>query len=109
MDQMIKEGSTAVNNGKSRATDCKTVLDEIIGNVNLVNLKISEIADASKEQSIGVNEISKAMELLDEVGHKNNVIVIDTANSSKDLQVEASELVNIVEEVKYLVEGKKVA
>lgn len=109
MDQMIAEGSTAVDKGKTRAVDCKNVLDEIIKNVNLVNMKISEIVDASKEQSTGVNEISKAMELLDEVGHKNNTIVISTANSSKELQVEASELVNIVEEVKYLVEGKKVA
>ena len=109
MDEMIAEGSVAVKKGKDRASDCKIVLDEIIGNVDKVNNKVSEIASASQEQSQGVDEISKAMELLDQVSHKNNNAVLETAKSSKGLQAEALSLVEIVNEVKEMVVGEKKA
>jgi methyl-accepting chemotaxis protein len=107
MDKMIEEGSTAVDKGKERARECKVVLDEIIGNVDKVNIKVSEIAGASQEQSQGVDEISKAMELLDQVSHKNNNAVLETEKSSKGLQNEALALVDIVDEVKEMVIGNK--
>ncbi|WP_127717670.1 methyl-accepting chemotaxis protein [Halobacteriovorax sp. HLS] len=106
MDEMIAEGTQAVDKGKEKAYECKVILDEIIGNVDLVNNQVNEIANASKEQSQGVHEISKAMEILDQVGHENNSTVIETAESSKQLQREAQELIHVIEQVKEMVEGK---
>lgn len=109
MDKMIEEGKIAVTSGKDRALECKVVLDEIISNVDNVNNKVAEIADASKEQAQGVQEISRAMELLDQVSHKNNSVVISTASSSRELEKEAHELIDVVEKVKGMVHGVKAA
>ncbi|CBW26101.1 putative methyl-accepting chemotaxis protein [Halobacteriovorax marinus SJ] len=109
MEKMIEDGKRAVSKGKERAQECKVVLDEIINNVDNVNRKVAEIASASKEQSQGVDEISRAMELLDQVSHKNNDVVISTEASSKELQKEADDLIYVVEEVRELVNGKRAA
>lgn len=109
MEKMIEDGKKAVSKGKDRAQECKLVLDEIINNVDNVNKKVAEIAEASREQSQGVDEISRAMELLDQVSHKNNNVVISTESSSKELQSEADDLIIVVEEVRELVNGKKAA
>lgn len=109
MERMIEDGKIAVSKGKDRAQECKIVLDEIINNVDNVNRKVAEIAEASKEQSQGVHEISKAMELLDQVSHKNNDVVVSTEASSKELQKEADDLILVVERVRELVNGKNAA
>mgnify|MGYP000221085052 CR=1 FL=1 len=107
MEKIIEDGNKAVTKGKDRAQECKVVLDEIIGNVDTVNRKVAEIASASKEQSQGVDEISKAMELLDQVSHENNNVVLNTEASSKELQKEADDLTLVVEKVRELVNGSK--
>ena len=107
MEKIIEDGKSAVTKGKDRAQECKVVLDEIISNVDNVNRKVAEISDASKEQSQGVDEISKAMELLDQVSHQNNNVVLSTEASSKELQKEADELTFVVEKVRELVNGSK--
>ncbi|OUR96972.1 hypothetical protein A9Q84_11595 [Halobacteriovorax marinus] len=107
MNKMIEEGNLAVNSGKERAQECKIVLDEIISNVDNVNTKVGEISNASHEQATGVEEISKAMELLDQVSNVNNNIVINTASSSRELQSEAHELIEVVDKVKGMVHGAK--
>ncbi len=109
MEKIIEDGKNAVTKGKDRAQECKVVLDEIINNVDNVNRKVAEIANASKEQSQGVDEISRAMELLDQVSHQNNDVVISTEASSKELQKEADDLTLVVEKVRELVNGKKSA
>nr|WP_290733271.1 methyl-accepting chemotaxis protein [Halobacteriovorax sp. JY17] len=109
MEKIIEDGKNAVTKGKDRAQECKVVLDEIINNVDNVNRKVAEIANASKEQSQGVDEISRAMELLDQVSHQNNDVVISTEASSKELQKEADDLTLVVEKVRELVNGKRSA
>ncbi|WP_417334823.1 hypothetical protein [Halobacteriovorax marinus] len=52
---------------------------------------------------------ARAMELLDQVSHKNNDVVISTEASSKELQREADDLIYVVEEVRELVNGKRAA
>jgi len=102
---VIDQGKSTVEAGKSKASQCKDVLDEIVKNVDEVNIKISEIASACREQSQGVNEITNAMRLLDDVTNQNNNAASLAARSAQDLKVEANNLDTVVDQVLALVEG----
>lgn len=69
VDQMVADGQAKVSVGTKTAEACRAVLDEILNNVEKVNETIAHIASASKEQSIGVHEVSKALQELDHVTH----------------------------------------
>ncbi|EQC43895.1 methyl-accepting chemotaxis protein [Bacteriovorax sp. Seq25_V] len=102
---VIDQGKSTVEAGKAKAVQCKEVLDEIVKNVDEVNIKISEIASACREQSQGVNEITNAMRLLDDVTSQNNNAASIAARNAQELKAEANNLDQVVDQVLTLVEG----
>jgi methyl-accepting chemotaxis protein len=109
VESIIKEGSSTVDEGTQKAQECKTALDEILGNVKDVNMKVNEIAEACGEQSTGVDEITKAMRLLDQVTNQNNDAANRASNSAEKLKTQADNLDIVVEDVLSLVNGKNKA
>lgn len=107
VDVLIKEGKEKVEGGTSKARECKDALDAILGNVVEVNSKVTEIAEACREQSLGVDEITRAMRLLDSVTHQNNQAASSASASAESLKKEAEKLDQVVFEVIGLVNGQK--
>lgn len=107
VDGLIKEGKEKVEGGSSKARECKDALDSILGNVIEVSAKVSEIAEACREQSLGVDEITKAMRLLDSVTHQNNQAASSASSSAESLKTEAEKLDKVVFQVIGLVNGHK--
>lgn len=103
VDQLIVKGKEKVEAGTRIAHECGRSLDEILSNVRLVNDKVAEIAQASVEQSQGVQEITDAMRQLDEVAHVNSSIATESAGNVRVLKNEAVELNSIVEELNNIV------
>lgn len=68
---MMEIGKTKVNTGIIVARRCGEILQQVVGNVSQVGKMISEISLASKEQALGMNEITNAMNQLDAVTHQN--------------------------------------
>lgn len=89
---LTSSSKSKVDLGNQKALECGIVLDEILENVVAVNNLINEIAVASNEQSMGVREISKAMQELDHATHENTTIAKESANISSQLKQEASSL-----------------
>lgn len=107
VDVLIKEGKEKVEGGTNKARECKDALDAILGNVVEVNSKVTEIAEACREQSQGVDEITRAMRLLDSVTHQNNQAASSASASAESLKKEAEKLDQVVFEVIGLVNGQK--
>jgi methyl-accepting chemotaxis protein len=81
-------------------------LDEILANVSTVNEMVIEISTASKEQSIGVQEINKAMSEMDRVTQSNSYIAQESSKASQDLQSQAVRLNNLVKELTSILGSK---
>ncbi|MCO4753198.1 MAG: cache domain-containing protein [Bacteriovoracaceae bacterium] len=105
-DIIIKEGSTAIESGTKKASDCKEALDNILGNVVNVDEEVNQIAQACDEQSSGVGEITKAMRLLDQVTHQNTADANKASHAATMLKDQADELDSVVENVLTLVHGE---
>ena len=60
-----------------------------------LNNLIQEVANASSEQSIGLQEINRAMQELDESSHENSSLVEKVSSLSSNLKKESSDLNHI--------------
>ncbi|CBW27416.1 putative methyl-accepting chemotaxis protein [Halobacteriovorax marinus SJ] len=98
-------GKEKVDIGTKTANECEQVLDQILVNVLEVNDKVSEITNASNEQAIGINEVSKAMSQLDEMTHQTTLISTEALESSEGLNSQANKLASVADSLSILVSG----
>ncbi|MFQ5438887.1 MAG: methyl-accepting chemotaxis protein [Paracoccaceae bacterium] len=85
----VEEGDRLVG-----ATD--TALSEILDGVLSVARTVEEITEASKEQAIGVDEVSTTVGQMDEITQKNATLADRSADASRNLSEHTSMLVDLV-------------
>ncbi|NOX40741.1 MAG: HAMP domain-containing protein [Alphaproteobacteria bacterium] len=71
-------------------------LTEILDSVRTVADTIGEIAEASKEQTIGVEEVSTTVSQMDEITQKNALLSDRSASAARNLIVQSRLLVDLV-------------
>lgn len=105
VSSLMQDSKSKVEAGSVTARRCGEILDEIVKNVGEVNMMVSEIATASKEQSQGVNEINKAMNQLDQVTQANATSSQDMTNFAGTLRNQSEKMATIVADLIASVEG----
>ena len=78
----VKEGVDLVNRAGAS-------LSEIVESIKSVATIVSEIASASVEQSVGIQQINKALTQMDEVTQQNSALVEENAATAKTLEHQA--------------------
>lgn len=87
--QKVDEGATLVNKaGKT--------MEEIVSSIKHVTEIMSDITLASKEQSMGIDQIHQAVSQMDEVTQQNAALVEQAAAATASLEQQASELVGAI-------------
>ena len=81
----VKDGVTLVN----KAGDS---LHDIVESIKKVTAVVSEIANASMEQSTGIEQINKALTQMDEVTQQNSALVEENAATAKTLEGQAKSM-----------------
>jgi methyl-accepting chemotaxis protein len=104
---LVAEGKVSFDNGTRIANECGVVLDEIVSSVAVVSNAVGEITSAGHEQTLGMQEISKAIEALDQVTNRNSVNSHDSAKSAVSLSNQAVNLRELVSSLVETMEGKK--
>lgn len=109
MDKMINENKVKVEQGILTSKECAKALEEILENVSSVNEMIKDISHASSEQSIGIEEINKAMSELDQATQSSTSAAIESSETAKELMNQAIRLNDLVQELNKLSQGEKTA
>ncbi|MGZ3768096.1 MAG: HAMP domain-containing methyl-accepting chemotaxis protein [Bdellovibrio sp.] len=101
---LIKESVEQVEDGSKIAGQSGTVLNNIVNSVKKVSDLNTEIASASSEQTSGIQQISKAMNQLDQASQSNAASaeeiaatsgeISNLANTAQALTMELSEVIN---------------
>lgn len=94
---LISDAKNKIESGVTVANRCGTILDDVVDNVDAVTKMMSEISSASEEQAEGINNITTAMNELDENTHSNSNIAHETSNYANDLSNQTKILNSIVE------------
>ena len=105
VEVLIKDAKTSVERGVEVSGTCGRILDQVVDNVDAVTRLMAEISNASQEQAEGINNITVAMNQLDEVTHSNSTIAQETSGFADSLSEQTSILNNIVEELESEVLG----
>lgn len=106
ISQMIKENVDKTQNGFQIAYESKESLSQIFKSVHLMAELNHQIASASVEQSKGIEDISKAMNNLDQVTIKNNETSESAAKTAEMLSEQAIALNESVIHLSKTIHGK---
>lgn len=104
--KLIHNGKLNIDKGNHVAVECREVLSEIVESVSEVTKRVSEIAVASKEQSLGVQEITKAISQLDQVTQINSSNSTESAKAAEKLSSQALNLRKQVANLVATIEGQ---
>ena len=93
---LILDSDGQVREGVGLVRKAGEALSGIVANVDRVASLISDIAHASKEQTLALDEVNKMVAQMDEVTQKNAALVEETSSSAQALAEEASGLRDMV-------------
>ena len=93
---LIGESVGKVENGTRLVADAGRTMGDIVDQVRRVSALITEISDASDEQSRGIGQIGDAVTQLDQVTQQNAALVEESAAAAESLRVQADSLARTV-------------
>ncbi|MGH1462012.1 MAG: methyl-accepting chemotaxis protein [Neptuniibacter sp.] len=105
--ELINDSVEKVEEGGLFVNESGKALTEIMDAINSVSSIISEIASASKEQAIGIEQVNIAMAQMDEGTQQNAALVEEVAAASSSMEEQARQLQQLVD--KFNVSGNPMA
>lgn len=96
---LAKKSHDKVTSGVLRARECIDSLNQIQLTISKLNEMIEEISVASKEQSVGVQEINRALNEMDQVTQSNSQVANEGGEYAKLLQIQSERLKNLVQDL----------
>ncbi|WP_272885314.1 methyl-accepting chemotaxis protein [Aliamphritea ceti] len=94
--ELISDSVEKVEEGGVFVDESGRALDEIMGAIKNVSSIISEIASASREQAIGIEEVNMAVTQMDEGTQQNAALVEEVAAASSSMEEQAEQLQRLV-------------
>ncbi|PDT06010.1 methyl-accepting chemotaxis protein [Rhizobium sp. M1] len=95
---LITNSGTHVQTGVSLVGETGKALDAIVTEVQEINQHVHAIAEASREQSIGLQEINTAVNTMDQGTQQNAAMVEQSTAASHGLATEATALNNLLDQ-----------
>ena len=109
VNEIVKSTNDKISRGEKNVEECGDALDNILNDASAVNEMVREIAIASAEQSTGVQEVTKAMQQLDQTMLRNTSVANQSAEMATELNSQADQLNSAVVDLMGLVSGEKVS
>jgi methyl-accepting chemotaxis protein len=95
-EDLIIKSNQQVEGGVTVADQTAEALNKIAQHVGDVTNLISQIAVASKEQSVGVNRMSVTLQTVDQITQQNVALSSTTTGAAQQLSTEVNELQNLM-------------
>lgn len=93
---LINDSVEKVEEGTRLVSDSGSSLDQIVSAVKRVSEIVAEIASASEEQSIGIEQVNKAIMQLEQVTQQNAALVEEAAASSESMRDQSQNLNSLI-------------
>jgi len=103
---LISDSVEQVDVGGKLVDEAGESMDDILTPVQLVTEIMNGIAEASLEQSTGIEQVNQAIGQMDEVTQQNAALVEEAAAASESMQVQAAKLSQLVSGFKLVPGGR---
>ena len=97
---LIEDSVSKVDAGGKLVDETGEAMDDIVTSVQLVSDIVRGIAEASLEQSAGIEQVNQAVGQMDEITQQNAALVEQAAAASESLQNQAGKLAQLVDSFK---------
>lgn len=94
--ELIQSSTTQVRDGARLVQQAALSMDEIVTGADGVSRTIAEIAEASREQSDGIEQVNRAIMQMDMVTQESAALVEESAAATTAMQQEAGQLDRLV-------------
>ena len=85
------------NNVEEKVREAGEVMTEIVGAIQRVTHAMTEIAEATRQQSMGIGHVSQSIHELDQMTQQNAALVEESAAAADSLRQQASDLSRAVQ------------
>jgi len=93
---LIEDSVDKVSTGSVLVDQAGATMEEIVASIRRVTDIMGEIANASHEQSAGIEQVNQAISQMDQVTQQNAALVEEAAAAASSLEERAVELVDVV-------------
>ncbi len=93
---LIEDSVGKVQDGSKLVAHAGTTMKEVVSSIKRVDDIMTEISTASREQSIGIEQVNQAIAQMDQVTQQNAALVEQAAAAAEALQNQTTELNNVV-------------
>jgi len=104
-EQQARENAKRVDQGITIGRKCGEALNQILDGAKQLDAMVTEIATACQEQSIGVTEVSKAMNQIDQATQMNLNVSHSSAAASEQLKSQAEYLQSLINKLNITIRG----
>ena len=93
---LIADSVDKVEDGAKLVNEAGQTMEDVVTNFQRLSALVTEIADASQEQSGGIEQVTQAVGQMDEVTQQNAALVEEAAAAAESLQEQSLSLVRSV-------------
>ncbi len=93
---LIQDSAGKVEQGSRLVAEAGATMDDIVAGIAGVSTIMAEIASASGEQSLGIEQVNQAVTQMDQVTQENAALVEEAAAASDSLREQAQALSQLV-------------
>ena len=94
--ELISNAVEKIELGNEQAQKAGITTEKINESIKHVSVLITDIANASQEQSLGIAQVSQAVTQMDEVTQHNTVLVEQATTAAESLEEQAQNLIQAV-------------
>ena len=98
--EMVDKSIKNISSGNELVEVTAKQLEEIMESASKVSDLVQEIASASKEQTLGLDQINQGLSQIDQVTQSNTASAEESASAAEELASQAQELKNLVDKFK---------
>ncbi len=102
---LIEQSRSSAESGVRAAEDTAKVVEAMAENASNASKLVTEIAAASKEQSLGIEQVNTAVSQIDQATQSNAASAEQSASASQELSAQAGELNGTVRALVAVVDG----
>ncbi|WP_027852310.1 methyl-accepting chemotaxis protein [Marinobacterium litorale] len=94
--ELISDSVARVGEGERYVKESGLALEQIMGAIESVSSIVGDIAEASREQAVGIDQVNVAVNSMDEGTQQNAALVEEVAAASSAMEEQAAQLQRLV-------------
>ena len=95
--ELVEMTHQRVSDGQIVSKEALAIFNELSRETNQITKQIQRISEATREQQVGVQQTSTAMNQMDQAAQRNSLLAGDTLRSASDLSEQSRKLTSIMQ------------